>query len=177
MAETLSMDEFASRFARIRSGLIGLAERSMSAALRKSVTPDQVVQDAYLRAARNLDRFAGSGYEREFEREIASLVDTYENKYCPGAREREGSVDIDMSGFNDSSKIRMAPSDPYASLHRILRDLPEDEREIVELRHFKGLSMVACAKALRLTPAAAQQRYLRAMTKLKNVMGGGLPRS
>ena len=108
---------------------------------------------------------------------MSSLIDALEQKYCPGARDAENRVDIDMSGFSDSSRIRMAPSDPYASLHRMLRDLPEGEREIVELRHFKGLSMVACAKTLRISPSVAQARYLRAMSRLKEVMGGTLPRS
>lgn len=177
MADTFSMDEFAARFARVRSSLIGFAERNMSQALCKIIPPEQVVQEAYLKAARRLEDFAGSDYESAFEREVLSLVDENERKHCPGARESEGRVDIDMSGFSDSSRIRMAPSDPYASLHRVLRDLSDEEREIVELRHFKGLSMIACAKTLRISPATAQARYLKAMTKLKDVMGGGPSRS
>jgi RNA polymerase sigma-70 factor (ECF subfamily) len=48
--------------------------------------------------------------------------------------------------------------------------LPEDDREIVLMRHFEQLSNQDVASALALTEAAASMRYLRAIRRLRALL-------
>jgi RNA polymerase sigma-70 factor (ECF subfamily) len=51
-----------------------------------------------------------------------------------------------------------------------LEALPEDDREIVLMRHFEQLSNQDVASALALTEAAASMRYLRALRRLRALL-------
>ena len=52
-----------------------------------------------------------------------------------------------------------------------LEELDEQDREIVMMRHFEKLSNSEVAAALKLTPPAASMRYLRAVRRLRAVLG------
>jgi len=52
-----------------------------------------------------------------------------------------------------------------------LEELDEQDREIVVMRHFEKLSNSEVATALNLTPPAASMRYLRAVRRLRAVLG------
>jgi RNA polymerase sigma-70 factor (ECF subfamily) len=53
-----------------------------------------------------------------------------------------------------------------------LDELEEQDREVVMMRHFEKLSNSETAAALGLTPPAASMRYLRAVRRLRAVLGG-----
>ncbi len=55
--------------------------------------------------------------------------------------------------------------------HQALTLLDEDDREIILMRHAEHLGNGEVAQALNLTPAAAGMRYLRAIRRLKEVLG------
>jgi RNA polymerase sigma-70 factor (ECF subfamily) len=52
-----------------------------------------------------------------------------------------------------------------------LSELDEQDREVVVMRHFEKLSNSEVATALGLTPPAASMRYLRAVRRLRAVLG------
>ena len=52
-----------------------------------------------------------------------------------------------------------------------LEELDKQDREIVMMRHFEKLSNSEVAAALKLTPPAASMRYLRAVRRLRAVLG------
>lgn len=53
-------------------------------------------------------------------------------------------------------------------------ELPEQDQEIVLMRHFEHLSNQEIAQALGLTEPAASMRYLRAMRRLRTLLGVNL---
>jgi RNA polymerase sigma-70 factor (ECF subfamily) len=53
----------------------------------------------------------------------------------------------------------------------ILTTLDEDDREIILMRHFEQLSNQEVAAALHLTEPAASMRHLRALRKLRELLG------
>ena len=61
---------------------------------------------------------------------------------------------------------RVDKDERHALLRRALAALPENDRRILELRHFEGLGNAACAVALGLTEKAASIRYVRALKRL-----------
>ena len=56
------------------------------------------------------------------------------------------------------------------ALEKTLSGMNDLDREVIALRHFEELSNVETAKILDITPAAASKRYLRALTRLKEIM-------
>ena len=52
-----------------------------------------------------------------------------------------------------------------------MRELPDTDREILELRHFEDLSNTECAAALGIEPKAASIRYIRALKRMKELLG------
>lgn len=172
--EQMTMERLASEFMKIRSEMIAFAENEMSMALKKILSPSEVVQEAYLAAAKQLTEFsANSSFPEKFKALLEETISADENKHCPGAVEAERHVDIDMTGANEKSHIRMAQSDPFASLHKLMEELPPDEREILNLRHFQSLNIAAAAKAMHISSAQAKALYARALMDLKSRMAPG----
>ena len=62
---------------------------------------------------------------------------------------------------------RVARMDRYELLKKALDDLPENDRHILEMRHFDGLGNSECARLLKIEPKAASIRYVRALQRLK----------
>jgi RNA polymerase sigma-70 factor, ECF subfamily len=56
-------------------------------------------------------------------------------------------------------------------LHELLDRLQPVDREILVLRHFEQLTNVECAQILRLSKTAASNRYVRALERLRAVIG------
>ena len=55
--------------------------------------------------------------------------------------------------------------------HAAAEQLDEQDREVVLMRHFEQLSNSEAALALKLSPPAASMRYLRAMRRLRELIG------
>ncbi len=56
-------------------------------------------------------------------------------------------------------------------LHSAIDKLNPDDREVIVMRHFEQLSNQEVATELRLTEPAASMRYLRAVRRLRELMG------
>jgi RNA polymerase sigma-70 factor (ECF subfamily) len=53
---------------------------------------------------------------------------------------------------------------------QLLEQFPPLDREILALRHFEQLSNTDTAKVLAIDPAAASQRYSRALGRLRELL-------
>ena len=173
----MTINEFAAAFMRIRDEMTASAAKNMSEALKQIVQPADVVQETYYRAAGNLAEFPPGKPVRErflsmMLDDILALEKKHNTDRQPAAQEK--SVDIDMSGMKDDSRIRMVRSDPYAAIHKIIDELSEQDRQILALRLFKGMNNVACAKQLKITPREAETRYARALMNVKARYSGGM---
>ena len=61
----------------------------------------------------------------------------------------------------------------YESPHRLektLNQMPDLDREVIALRHFEELSSAETAEVLGIEPAAASKRYVRALSRLKELL-------
>ena len=56
-------------------------------------------------------------------------------------------------------------------LQEVLNTMDEIDREVLALRHFEQLSNVEVAQVLGLQPRAASARYIRAIRRLKQILG------
>ena len=63
------------------------------------------------------------------------------------------------------------------ALQEAINELDPTDREVLALRHFEQLTTVEVAGVLDINPAAASKRYVRALVRLREVLGrlpGGL---
>lgn len=59
----------------------------------------------------------------------------------------------------------------HEALHAAVRQLPEREREIVEMRYFQGMASKAIAETMGLSEARISQLHARATARLKELLG------
>lgn len=65
----------------------------------------------------------------------------------------------------------------HDALHAAVAELPEREREIVQMRYFQGLPSKAIAQAMGLSEARISQLHARATSRLKELLGRDLRES
>ena len=69
-----------------------------------------------------------------------------------------------VCGYRNRTADRL---DRYALLQKALGSLSENDRQILELRHFDGMSNSECAEVLHIDPKAASIRHVRALQRLQ----------
>ena len=182
--DDFTQEDLAAAFADNRQGLLALAERRLNPILRKRMSAEDVVADAYARAAQRLGYFAArddvpiacklrtillqSLADIERRNLQAQGRDAYRELTIRGeASETDGGIHAaDLAADITSPVSRVDKDERHALLRRTLADLPENDRRILELRHFEGLGNAACAAALGLTEKAASIRYVRELERL-----------
>ena len=62
---------------------------------------------------------------------------------------------------------RLAREERHQMLRKCLEEMEVNDRMILELRHFDGMSNAECAEVLQIQQKAASIRYFRALQRLK----------
>lgn len=177
---------------RHRSSVQRLVHMRLDHRIRQRVGVSDVVQDVMIEANRRIDRYLQNpGIDFHlWLRQIAKdrIIDAYRRHRATAKRsvDREHRLaqkgGVDNSTINLASQLRDDDLTPAAKATRremanrmenALLELDEIDREIIIMRHYEQLSNDEVSKALKLKPAAASMRYLRALRKLKNQL---LPR-
>jgi RNA polymerase sigma-70 factor (ECF subfamily) len=174
---------------RHRTALRQMVQLRMDRAVARRVDASDVVQDVLLEAAQRLKDYLQNPVMpfHLWLRQIAKdrMIDLHRRHR--GAQRR--SVDREQplaAAAYDASSLDLAArfidselTPAAASIRReleqrffvALEQLPEDDREIILMRHFEQLGNSEVAAALALSPAAAGMRYLRALRKLRTLLG------
>lgn len=158
-------------------------------AIGKRVDASDVVQEVLLEASRRLKDYLKKP-DMPFHlwlRHIARdhLIDAHRRH-----RAQKRGVDREQpmvpAGFADRSSLELAArfvdqeltpasaairNELERRLHEAIARLDEDDREIVVMRHFEQLANQEVAAELKLTEAAASMRYLRAVRRLRDLLG------
>ena len=168
-----------------RGRLLALARRNLNPVLARRFSPEDVVQETFSAACRKPDFLRNRPdipVYCKLRKLLFQTITDLERKHLQSRkrdayREREvaGEEDVSSPGldwnmFADTVTgplTQIARQDRYELLRKTMESLPEHDREILELRHFDGMSNTECADALHLTPSAASVRYVRALERLK----------
>jgi RNA polymerase sigma-70 factor (ECF subfamily) len=176
-------------FSECRDRLWRMVNFRMDPRLRKRVDPDDVLQEAYMNAVQRIDKFRA-----EASRSILiwfrmivtqTMVDIYRRHL--GAQKRSAGRDVSMHGGwkSDSTSMSLSfhllghlTSPSHAALRAeisqqidtALSTMNDIDREVLALRHFEELSNNEAAQVLNITEQAASLRYVRALSRLKDVM-------
>ena len=185
-AATERMNEWANRFLEYREQLLALARRNLNPVLLRRFSPEDVVQDTLSSACSKIDFFENRPDVPLYFKLRTLLFQTItdlERKNLQ-AQKRDAYKDLEVVGDSDTATqarlswnrfadtmtgpvTRLARGDRYALLRKALEELAENDRNILEMRHFDGLGNAECAQLLGIEPKAASIRYVRALERLR----------
>ena len=185
MRNEFTSQNLAEAFAEHRARLLSLVERRLNPILLKRLSHEDVMQEAYLAAAKRLPYFAQNEDVPIYIKLRTILLQTLadiERKNLQAARRdayREAEVGDDTTSERAAGALNWGQfaADVTSPLSRVDRDerhvllraaiaeLPENDRAIIILRHFDGMGNSECAAALGIEPKAASIRYVRALER------------
>ena len=173
---------------RFRSYLTVLARVQIGRRLQGKADPTDLVQEAFLEAARHFARFRGST-----EPELAAwlrqilggcLTHLVRRYYGTGARdvrlerplgdEPDRSSQMIDGGLIDqesSPSQRASRREEAVRLADALQLLPDDYREVIVLRHLEGLTFPQVAERMGRTLDSVEKLWVRALARLKQALG------
>ncbi len=161
----------------------------MSRRLAGRVDPSDVIQEAYLEASRTLDTYLQEPVLPVFLwlRHITGRKLTDVHRKHLGAQMRSAAREVSLwQGVPEATSELLAahllgkltaPSQAamqaelQVRLQHALDSLEPLDREILTLRHFEQLSNAEAARVLELGESAASKRYVRALERLRDVLG------
>jgi RNA polymerase sigma-70 factor (ECF subfamily) len=174
-----------------RARLRRMVSLRMDRRLQGRVDPSDVIQEAYLDAARRLPE-----YVREAEpmplflwlRFLAAQALQVVHRKHLGVLARDAGREISIDGgrmpqaTSAALAAQLLGHDTRASeaairaerklrLEQALNQMDPLDREVLALRHFEQLSNSECARVLGLKETTATKRYIRGLRKLKELLG------
>ena len=178
-------------FDRHREAVRRLLHLRMDRALAARVDASDIVQDVLIEANRRLSNYLANENAMPFHlwlRALARdrLIDTHRRHRVAGRRSVDREQRLGAGAYGDRSSLDLAaalrdsePTPAAAALRNELElrfqsaldQLDEVDREVIMMRHFEHLSNREVAQALNLSDAAAGMRYLRAIRRLRTVLG------
>ena len=178
-------DDLATAYTEHRPRLLALAERRLNPILLKRMSPEDVVSEAYAAAAKRLAYFAAHDDVPVYYKLRTILLQTIcdiERRHLQAQGrdayrevesvkckvESEESSPFDNIAADVTSPVsRVDRNERHALLRGAIAALAENDRTILELRHFDGMGNSECAAALGLSEKAASIRYVRALERLQ----------
>lgn len=189
MTDTSPRDPYwlADAFTQYRERLLRLVQWRLHPALMKRFSPDDLLQEIYLAAEKRLDYFQNKPDIPPFVQWRALALQTLadmERRHL-GAQKRDAMKETGLEEDGDSERTalwerfadsvtsprtRLANRERCALTRRALASLSDDDRTILQLRHFEDLGNAECAAVLSVEPKAASIRYVRALKRFQAVI-------
>lgn len=170
-----------------RDRLVRLLASRMPGVMLRRLSADDVAQETYLACGKRIDFLQNQPEVPMFVklRRIAlqTLADMERRHLAAGKRDAMKESNWDDGGDDDamdawahfadtisSPRTRLVRMERHALARRILHELPDTDREILELRHFEELSNNECAAVLEISPKNASIRYVRALKRFQDIL-------
>ena len=165
--------------------LLSLARRNLNPILAKRITAEDIVQDT-ISAASLKTEYLNNNPEVPLYFKLRMIlfqtITAMERKHLQcGKRDAYKEVEVsddqtsavqaNWNMFADSvtsPRSKLAKRDRNELLRKIILELSDTDRVILELRHLDGMGNNECAFVLKIEPKAASIRYVRALKKLQS---------
>lgn len=175
---------------RHRAALRRLVQMRLDPKIQRRVDVSDVVQDTLLDANRRLAEYLANPampfhlWLRNIARD--RIIDSHRRHRVSGKRSVDREQRLAVPAANDRSTMELAAQicdrerTPAAEatmrelarrFHDALEQLDDSDREVLVMRHFEQISNQEVSQALGLSQPAASMRYLRAMRRLRELLG------
>lgn len=174
---------------RHRDSLRRMVQLRLDRKIQRRVDVSDIVQDVLVEANRRLKDYLANpvmGFHL-WLRQIAKdrIIDAHRRHRVSGKRSVDKERPLAVPAADDHSTIQLAAQladrelTPAAAatqaemaqiVEAAIARLPDQDCEIIIMRHYEQLSNQEIAQALSLTEPAASMRYLRAIRRLKELM-------
>lgn len=130
-----------------------------------------ISQEAFLRVYRSAGTF---DEQKQFMPWFYTIISNLSRTWLK-RRKRNEAVDIDDVSYllvdKSNPEMEFNKKQAVTQLHKALRALPFDDREIVTLQHFRGMSYDEIAELLDIPRGTVMSRLYYARKKLAKLMG------
>lgn len=178
-----------SLFEQYRQRLKNMVRVRLNQNLRGRVDESDVVQDAYVEAAKRLNKYATTPDAPFFLwlRKITAQRIIHVHRVHLGAKARDARLEVELhrqrapmatsvalaevllGGFSSPTQAAVK-AETRLALQESLAKLSDLDREILSLRHFEFLTNGEAAEELGIDSSTASKRYLRALQRLKLIL-------
>lgn len=169
-----------------RDYLLMVARATLGLEYRQKIGAEDVVNQTLFDAHRQRDDYRGAS-EAQFVAWLRQMLSdnikdavrychrdkrdvSREHSLAVGGWDQSYSRLMDLAGDITSPSMRAIKHERELQLAAALAQLPDRQREAVELRHLHGLSLAATADALDSTPATAAGLLRRGLTRLREIL-------
>jgi RNA polymerase sigma-70 factor (ECF subfamily) len=180
----------------LRPRLKRMVTLRMDRRLQGRVDPSDVIQETFLEATRRRDEFARDpsvGLLLWLRFLTSQQLELHHRRHL-GVQARDAGREISIYGgaMREASSAALAAqllgretrvsevamrAERALRLQEALNSMDPIDREVLALRHFEQLSNLECARVLGIGESAATKRYIRALTRLRDILAslpGGL---
>ena len=169
-----------------RAYLLLVADRELEPEVRAKGGASDLVQDTFLEAQRDFERFQGTSAEELrawLRRVLLNNVANFTRQFRQRAKRDVGrEVSLEAGGSSHERGAGLAadtvsPSDAALAqeqaqaLARAMERLPEDYRQVLALRHEEQLTFEQIGQKMERTANAARMLWLQAVERLQKEMG------
>ena len=176
-------------FLRHRDRLARMVRIRLDRQLQGRIDASDILQEAHLEAWRRLGKYLEDPDRMPFFLWLRFLTGQKVvelHRHHLGAQRRDARREVRAHGIPDPANATIvheligndtAPSrgaaraELHAALLNALDEMEPMDRGVLTLRHFEHLTNVEAAAELGVSEAAASKRYIRALRKLKQVLG------
>jgi RNA polymerase sigma-70 factor (ECF subfamily) len=176
-------------FERHRQRLNQMVRLRMDQRLQGRVDPSDIVQEAFLETNKRIQDYArktpmpfflwlrmmvgqklidAHRHHLGVKMRAAGREISLHRRYVPEAT--SGAIAESLLGSLTSPTQAVTRDETRRQIEAALDAMDEIDREVVSLRHFEGLSNSEVAQLLGISQAAASNRYMRALRRLKTVL-------
>ena len=165
-----------------------LARLHVDRRLQGKIDPGDLVQETFLEAHRDFDQFRGQS-EAEFAAwirrilatNLANLVRSYygtqrrdphlERNLADALNRSSQALDCGLVAVQSSPSQQAAKREMAVLLADALRQLPENYRDVILLRHIEGLKFPEVAERLGRSEEGVKKTWARALARLRLMLG------
>ena len=147
----------------------------------RRVTAEDVVQEAFLslwRSGARYDRTRGSVRSWVLGVVHNRAIDLFRRDSVRTSRDVSDEAAVERMAAPDSTEGEVNRREDASEVQEALQDLPDDQRQVIELAYFGGFTHSEIAEQLKLPAGTVKGRMRLGLTKLKLSLGdpsGALP--
>ena len=141
----------------------------------RRVTAEDVVQEAFMslwRSGARYDRARGSVRSWVLSVVHHRAIDSFRRDVTRTSRDVRDDALAERMPSADRTELEVERREEARQVQTALRELPTDQRQVIELAYFGGFSHSQIAEMLDLPPGTVKGRMRLGLTKLRMSLGG-----